>query len=166
VARRTGAPWWRQAATLLGIVGLLVTLAFNTLAVRTTARQARQSREAAQIGVLTQLNSNASDSETAINRTPAADRQCKARFVLKSDDDAAVRSALDYYEYLAWLFNNDRLTVSGSRAFFGGRMIDGWRLARHYLGSGQLTLLYPQLTRFVERTPAAQRPPHCARPPA
>jgi hypothetical protein len=153
----------RDAATLLGVTGLLVTLVFNTLAVRQGTKQSVEARETAQIGLIAQLNSNATDTERALGETPAPQRQCDRFVPLKASDDAAVRAVLDYYEYISWLFNHGRLTVASSREFFGGRMIAGWRLARHYLGSDQLAGLYPELTAFVRETPRRQLPPNvCA----
>jgi hypothetical protein len=158
------SPWWRHAATLLGVLGLLVTLVFNTLAVRQSAQQDNEARETAQIGLLTQLNSNASESEAAINRTPAPATLCEPAAPLDPPDDAAVHAALDYYEYLAWLFNHGRLTVSDSRAFFRGRMTDGWRLGRHFFGHDELRVRYRELERFVRTTPARERgEPACGR---
>jgi hypothetical protein len=151
------SPWWRQAATLLGLVGLLVTLAFNTLAVRQSAQQDREARETAQISLLTQLNSNATDSERAISETDAPDMICSAPEQLSRHDNASVHAALDYYDYLAWQFNHGRFTVAGSRGFFGARMIDGWRLGRHFLGEIEMRSRYGELERFVRATPHARR---------
>lgn len=151
-------PWWRQVATLVGVAGLAATLVFNTLAVRTSAQQNRQSRETAQIGLLTTLNSNASGSESAINKTHAVDDLCDdTPPPLDDAADAALRAGLDYYEYLSWLFNHDRLTVTDSREFFGMRMIDGWRLGRHFFGADEMRLRYTELDRFVRDTPRAKR---------
>jgi hypothetical protein len=147
------SPWWRQAATLLGVIGLFVTLAFNTLAVRQSAQQDNEARVTAQISLLTQLNSNASDSERAINETGAPEKLCAPVPPPRPRTKAALHEALDYYEYLSWLFNRGRLTVTGARDFFGPRMIDGWRLGRHFLGQDELRLRYRQLERFVRDTP-------------
>jgi hypothetical protein len=147
------SPWWRQAATLLGVIGLFVTLLFNTLAVRQSARQDSQAREAAQISLLTELNSNASNSERAISQSGAPDTLCDPHPPPPdARDSASLHEALDYYEYLSWLFNHDRLTVTGARDFFGGRMIDGWRLGSHLLGEDELRVRYRQLARFVRDT--------------
>jgi hypothetical protein len=156
---RERGPWWREAATLLGVLGLLITLIFNTLAVRQGTKQTKETRETAQISLLTQLNSYATNSERGMNDTPAPQNQCNPFVPLSPPDEAAVRAALDYYEYLAWLFNHRRLTVTNSRPFFGSRMIVGWRLARHYLGQDRLSHVYPELTRFVHDTPRGDRPP-------
>ncbi len=157
-------PWWRQVATLLGVAGLAATLVFNTLAVRQSAQQDHQSRETAQIGLLTQLNSNASDSERAINETPAADDRCDATPPpLAGSANAKLLAGLDYYEYLSWLFNHGRLTVADARGFFGPRMIDGWRLGRKFLGAEYVRDAYRELERFVRDTHRTQRGPNpCA----
>ena len=161
--RQSGrSPWWREAATLLGVVGLFVTFVFNTLAVRQSAEQDTEARETAQIELLTQLNTNASDSERAINETPAPDRRCDDRPApLTLPDEAALRAALDYYQYLAWLFNHGRLTVTDSRDFFGERMIDGWRLGRLFFGD-EMAIRYGELDRFVRATPPGDRDDGCA----
>jgi hypothetical protein len=157
-AERRGSPWWRQAATVISVTGLFVTLVFNTLAVRRSAEQDNGARDAAQVGLLTQLNATASASENAINETSAPDKRCGPPEPLGSrGDDAALRGALDYYEYLSWLFNHRRLTVSDSRAFFAERMIDGWRLGRHFLGQDEMRLRYRELDRFAHATPRTQR---------
>ena len=151
------SPWWGQAATLLGVIGLLVTLVFNTLAVRQSAQQDNEARETAQISLLTQLNADASASESAINQTSVPDARCETIAPLDRRGDVALRAALDYYEYLSWLFNHGRLTVRDSRAFFGKRMIDGWRLGRHFLGQDEIRIRYRQLERFVADTPRGER---------
>ena len=149
------SPWWSQAATLLGVIGLLVTLVFNTLAVRQSAQRDREARETAQISLLTQLNSDASDSDSAINKTTVPDARCDTIAPLDGPGGVALHAALDYYEYLSWLFNHGRLTVGDSRAFFGKRMIDGWRLGHHFLGQDVLRVRYRQLERFVREPRAA-----------
>ena len=149
--------WWRQTATLLGVIGLVVTLVFNTIAVRHSAQQDDESRETAQISLLTQLNSNLSDSEHAINETDAPEKQCHPLALMSDADDAALHAGLDYYEYLAWQFNHGRLTVGGARDFFGPRMIDGWRMGRHLLGRDEMRIVYGELERFVRETPLSER---------
>jgi hypothetical protein len=151
------SPWWSQAATLLGVIGLLVTLVFNTLAVSQSAKQDREGRATAQISLLTQLNSNASDSESAINETSVPDQRCQRGAAPSKRGTVALNAALDYYEYLSWLFNHGRLTVGDSRAFFAERMVVGWRLGRHLLGHDVMRIQYPQLERFVRDTPPHQR---------
>lgn len=161
--QRDRSPWWREAATLLGVIGLFVTLVFNTLAVRQSAEQDHQARETAQIGLLTDLNAKASDSEREINETRAPEGLCDASPTpLDAADEAALRAALDYYQHLAWLFNHGRLTVTGSRDFFAGRMIDGWRLGRHYLGQDELRIRYRELDRFARDGQEPARDHGCA----
>lgn len=155
------ARWWREGATLLSVVGLLVALVFNTVGVWQSAEHQREARDTQQIGLLTQLNSAATDTEKAINATRAPQQQCRPRRegTLSFAHDAVLRAALDYYEYLGWLFNHRRVTLAQSRTFFGVRMIDGWRLATRYLGREQVALLYPELSRFVRETSRADQPP-------
>jgi hypothetical protein len=146
--------------TLLGVLGLLITLIFNAIGVWKGAQQDEQRRETEQIGLVTQLQSSAIDTERAVVAGGAAgDAQCAGGLEgsLDAEDAADLRATLGYYENLAWLFNDGRLTVKGSRRFFSVRMIDGLRLAWRYLGKQDVSDTFPELTEFARRTPAADR---------
>jgi hypothetical protein len=154
-------PWWRKGATLVGVVGLLITLLFNTLGVRDGAKQTKESRETQQIGLLTQLDNSATNAEETINSTSATEA-CDGgsdQGELKVADDAKLLASVRYYEYLAWLFNHKRLTVDKSRDYFGVRMINGWRLALRWHGRAELKDESPELTRFVDETKPGKMPP-------
>ena len=157
---RSGHARQREVASALGIIGLAVTLVFNTIGVWQGVQHEEQARDTEQIALLTQLNSNATDTEREINATGAPQRECEPHRHLTRQGDTALLAALDYYEYLAWLFNGDRLTITNSRAFFGQRMIDGWRLARRYLGGDVVSHNYVELTRFVHESPREDWPPN------
>jgi len=146
-----------KVATLLTVFGLLVTLVFNTLGVWRGAKQDEAGRIAQQISLLTGLNQNLTSSEAEISQ--AGFEPCG---LLVEDDDPDPAGtvndaqpklfvALDYYEYLAWLFNEEQLTVEGARDHFDDRMIAGWNIA----GKNYETLrdgTYRQLARFVKET--------------
>jgi hypothetical protein len=136
---------------MISIIGLFVTLVFSTFGACQGLRQQKKASETERIGLLTQLNSNATDTERAINATTATEHECDPHPHLKdrTREEPALYAALDYYEYLAWLFNHQRLNVEDSRRFFSPRMIDGWRLARRYLGGDEVRHEYVELEKFV-----------------
>lgn len=155
-------PWWRRFASL-GVLGLIVGLFWNTLGVYQGNRDAKTASESQQISLLTQLNGAATQTEKEINATDLVDRQCEPpediRGTAKPAQDAILRSSLSYYEYLAWLFNHDRLKVDDARQFFGHRMISGWRLGKGFLGLADMKETFPELTRFYDASTAAERLP-------
>jgi hypothetical protein len=157
--KKDKGPWWRQIATWLTVLGLFVTLFFNTLAVRQGAQQAKEGRESEQIGLLTTLNDRATAAEDRLNAFKLPQRQCRAHLqgtLAGRLSGAALLAAMDGYEYLAWLFNHGRLEKS-ARDLIGHRMIAGWRLANRFLPSDTLRATYPQLWTFYDKTPPKAR---------
>src|SRR4051812_11423242 len=127
-------PWWRSGATLVAVVGLVVGLLYNGFNVRAevdqekaAAGQERRTREATEIGLLTQLNAGAIASEQAIDATDVPERRCSRTPLLSLTGHhrqrAALFAALGYYEYLAWLFNHRELTMRDALDYWRSRMI-------------------------------------------
>ncbi len=145
-----------KIATMLTVLGLLVTLVFNTVGVWRGAKQDEAGRIAQQIGLLTGLNQNLTSSEEAISL--AGFEPCGLPTEDVKDVSTVINAArpklfvaLDYYEYLAWLFNEEQLTVDGARDYFDDRMIAGWNVA----GKNFEELRnenYKQLAEFVKDT--------------
>jgi hypothetical protein len=157
------SPRWRDGITLLSVVGLFVTLFFNTLGVWEGAKDDKASRETQQIALLTTLNASATESESQIANSEVLDAECESEPELRqTQSEASISRGLHYYEYLSWLFNHDRLDIADARAFFAPRMVDGWNLAERFYDEANLSAEYPQLARFVEETRKEDRPvPRC-----
>lgn len=152
-AASTGRGRRVKIATVLTVAGLFATLVFNTLGVWRSAQQEEEGRITQQISLLTTLNASATDAEKAINDTeldPCGPQEGDDARENQAASDELI-AALDYYDYLAWHFNEGRLTVKGSRKYFGDRMIDGWRVANLHI-PGEIDARYAQLRRFVAET--------------
>ncbi len=170
----TGSPrWWRDVATLVGVLGLLVTLVFNTIAVRGQLDQARrdadravETRRYTEIGVLTQLASEARASDRVIESGRLLDLRCDTDFTfskLKRRDEAALRQALGVYDYMAWLFNEGDIALSTARRLWGPRVIDAADLGSKLLSKREVEDRWPELWRFAAHAEPSLRPaPRCA----
>jgi len=143
---------WREGVTLFGVLGLLVTLFFQTLGVWEGAGDDRASREAQQVGLLTSLNSSATSAESDINDTVDLDKVCDENPGVTDDESRALNAAIEYYEYLAWLFNSGRLDIEGARSYFAPRMIDGWKIARAFYPDPVFAKAHAELATFVRET--------------
>jgi hypothetical protein len=165
--------WWRDVATVLGVLGLLITLIFNTLGVweqlaqsRRDAKQAAETRRHTQIGVLTQLASEARTSERVITSSRLPDLRCDSNYRvsdLTPADYAALDDALGVYDYMAWLFNARHLTQRSARQLWAPRIIDAAELGGKLLSPRDVKLNWPELWRFQSEAPREFRPPNrCA----
>jgi hypothetical protein len=152
--------WWREAPTLVAVVGLFVALVFNTVGVWQSNIEQKQVRESEQIRLLTELNAYATETERAINATDAPDERCLPRRTDTLPDNQAARlfAALDYYEFLAWLFNHRRLTIDSAREYWAPNMIDAYRLGHVFYARGVIDSRYPELRHFRVRTEPALLP--------
>jgi hypothetical protein len=153
-------PWWRTPPTVIAVVGLLAGLAYNGVSVTQQLEQARETRLAAQIGLLTQLDAAAVDSEHAINASRAPEKRCDGTPYLSLDhvERAALFKALGYYEYLAWLFNDDHLTMDSALDYWRQPMITAYDMGTEFYGRPVVEERFPQLGRFRRETAARQRP--------
>lgn len=155
-------------ATVVGVLGLLVTLLFNTIAVRGQLEQSRrdadraaESRRYTQIGVLTQLASEARASDRVIESSRMIDLRCDDDFSfsdLKRRDEAALRQALGVYDYMAWLFNERDIALVSARRLWGPRVLDAADLGVKLLSAGEVEDRWPELWRFRTQAGDALRP--------
>ncbi|HEX6460690.1 MAG TPA: hypothetical protein VF032_17355 [Thermoleophilaceae bacterium] len=107
------------AGTVLTILGIAITLVFNTLGVRDTAKQQTETKRATQLALFTQLdqelNASVRDLELTVNGR------------LTSHQRNVLNRAYDNLNYMAWLFNHDYLTLAGSKALVFSRLCEGYR---------------------------------------
>ena len=153
--------WWRDVA----LVGLLVTLVFNTVGVWLQQEQARQTKDATQLGLLTTLNVTAKQAEADINATEAPDLRCEPNQVsqLKDKEEAALTEALEFYDYLAWLFARKHVSLKDADRYLAPRMIDAYALGETFLPPRRLASDFHYLKEFRDAAPEEWHPPRPCR---
>ena len=147
--------WWREVPTLVAVIGLLVTLMFNTAGVWLQLGQSEQAREDTALGLLTQLNGLARQAEAQLTGVRAAN--CKGDD-LKRTDRAALIEAAQYYDYLAWLFNAKHIDMAAARRFWAPSMIETYELVTLRADRVERKR-FANLRRFKFDTPEKQWPP-------
>jgi hypothetical protein len=161
---------FRDVSTIVAIVGLLVTMIFNTIGVwqqvDQTERQAEQARETrlyTQVGLLAQLNGLAAEVDRGVNETEAGDKRCNrdTLFILSDADENSLYAALDFYEEVAFLFNQKVVTLAAARRHWAPNMVDTFELGRTFLTREAVTRDFPELRRFTRSSPGMSRLPPC-----
>jgi hypothetical protein len=125
-----------DVATLVAIVGLLVTMVFNTMSARQSADQAKHSAEQARLGridsqavMLTSLSSYLQRTNVALERLDADALRCNAVIEPSSKQRAAILTQLAAYDYLAWLFNQETWTMNAAKRYWGPSILRAHEIA-------------------------------------
>jgi len=144
-----------NVATLVAVVGLLVTMVFNTLGVWQQVRQsklasdeARQTRVDTQVQLVTQLNALSADAERDVVAAGVDVQGCDITFQPTPQQRAAVARAARYYDFLAWLFNQRQIVMTSARQYAQAGMADIYLLAERTFNLRPTQRDYPQLSRF------------------
>jgi hypothetical protein len=170
---RKPRPWWADIATILAVAGLLVTMIFNTLAVRdgarqsefqageaaTSARQARLARLDAQVGMLTSVSAFLQQTAARVSETRAPEKLCHPELRLSKREVEALFTQVESYDYLAWLFNQRTWTMKSAEAYWAPDMLQAFNMAARERDSDALRKRFPELTRFLSATPEDLLPP-------
>jgi hypothetical protein len=166
-ARASARRWLRsrttaQVSATIAFVALLVGLAFNALSMSEQTRQARrqadqatEQRIAAEIGLLTQLNQQFTTVSQTLGQTRAAEWFCDpahGKRSLPSNDEAKLYAALNYYDYLAWLINNNRIRYDPARRYMRGEMLQTLRFGEWFFPPQQIAESFPELARYRQAT--------------
>jgi hypothetical protein len=111
-------------SAITAIVSLVVALVFNGLQVRDSAEQARASRQATELGLLTQLNGIVARSESTVSPLDREFLQAEAHSgaVLSPKTEASLAITLKNLDYMAWLFNKGFVDIPGARQLWARRM--------------------------------------------
>lgn len=149
-------------STSVAIGGLLVALVFNTVGVWRSEREARKSRVAAEVSLLTQVGSGANQAARALVESGANDKRClkAAGLSLNDSEEARLGDALNYYDYLAWLFNHDQITLESAKDYWGPDMLDVYDLGRKFTGP-HVAVAYGELARFTRSAEVPRQPDPC-----
>lgn len=148
-------PWWRN----LALIGLVVTLVFNTVGVWQGARSAEEGKKATALGILTSINAASSEAEGEINATDAPARICDRHTIgtLSRADTAKLGKALDHYDYLALLLNQKHVTLEDARTYWQREMVEAYDYAKRFIDPGFLDIQYLELRRYYDAAPKALR---------
>ena len=136
------------AGTVLTILGLGITLVFNTLGVRDTAHQQTETKRATQLSLFTQLDQELNGSVRSLQSLLGSYDVSKP---LTRAQRNVLHRAEDDLNYMAWLFNNDYLTLAGSKQLVFSQLCEGYRSAIFFGGTSRMT--------EVKKTVGAN--PHC-----
>src|SRR3954454_24887267 len=92
---------WREAATLVALAALLVTMGFNTVSVRASAKSARDTRRDAEISLLTALSTFLKAGERDLARPSVEPARCdNLDRPLSAANQLRVLATLDGFDYL------------------------------------------------------------------
>jgi hypothetical protein len=160
-ARGSAPPWWRDAATAAAVIGLFVTLGFNTVGVWREVEESRETRRVTQVNLLTQLDATVNQAEQALNAAQGLESRCDrhATYSLERGETARLFAALHYYDYMSWLFNEEHLTLRAAEAYWAPNMLDAYRLGTTFLPDGEIDEKFAELASFQESAPARLWPP-------
>jgi hypothetical protein len=161
---RTGQ-WWRDVATLIALAGLIVTMVFNTVGVRDTARQAKLQADAAlntrldaEAGLLTSMSSYLQENDLQLARPEIEQARCDPLdHPLSSREQLRVLATLSGFDYLAWLFNQNRWKLETAAGYWAPRMVYADDVAKNAFQYEEIEQRYVELNRFRSRFPHAER---------
>jgi hypothetical protein len=150
--------WWRDIATVVAILGLFVTMVFNTLGVRQSAASAKATRAATEISVLTSLSSflEANDARLATPHIEAA--RCDSLVhPLSPHERLQVLATLDGFDYLAWLFNQPDWRLDRAKRCWAPQMLYAFDVAKNAFQFKAIESRFAQLNRFQRSVPHSDR---------
>jgi hypothetical protein len=147
---RGGRPSWRDVPTAVAVVGLIVALVFNTIGVWRSAREDGQTRRATEVNLLTQLDAFVNRAEQELNASKGLQRRCErfAALTLTRDETAQLFSALQYYDYMAWLFNDEHITLEPAKRYWAPNMLDAYRVGTTFHPDGEIDEKFAELAAF------------------
>jgi hypothetical protein len=168
--------WWRDVATVVAVLGLLLTLIFNTVGVwgqldqaqedaaraKEEVRRAEEARLYTQIGVLTQLAGAARSSQRVIDRSRLPALRCDPGYHgsdIRPRDEAELREALGVYDFMAWLFNERYLPSDEALSMWAPRLIDAAKMGERLTSAKELRTDFPQLADFYAHADRSLWPP-------
>jgi hypothetical protein len=147
--------WWRNIPTLIAVVGLIVTLIFNTVGVWQQVAQTKRERITAELGLITQLSGVARQAEARL--VAVRTRACSGRQPNQEHKEALLEAAQEY-DYLAWLFNQRHIKMESARRYWAPSIIETFELFATIQYADARSRV-PNLEEFRSDTPKQQWPP-------
>src|SRR5215208_2427878 len=153
-----------QVSAAVGLAALVAGLAYNAHSIREQTRQSRlqggqivrqtreaeETRVAAEVALLSQLNQTFNALDQALGETKAEDWLCNplhGKRSLPPADERVVYRALDYYDWLAWLFNNHRIKYGPAKRYWTDKMLAAERFGDWFFPEEGIARDFPELAR-------------------
>jgi hypothetical protein len=134
----------------------LLTLVFNTIGVWRQEDQARQTKAAAEVSLLSQLSvalSEAGQEVISFHDGKLIERRCDPYLLEDSSETQRLWQLLEYHDFLAWLFNRDYVTTEGAYEYWAPSLVDTYHLVTGYLPKTQINKRFDDLASFKRSTP-------------
>jgi hypothetical protein len=140
----------------VAVIGLFVTLVFNTIGVWRDEKQARQTRAATEVSLLSQLSvglSEAGQAVTSFHDGKLIERRCDPYLIDPGAESHRLWQLLEYHDFLAWLFNRDYVTTEGAYEYWAPSLVDTYHLVTGYLPKKEIDERFDDLAYFRRTTP-------------
>jgi hypothetical protein len=164
--------WGRTTAAVISVAAAVSGILFSAWSAHVQAGEQRQTRAATELGLVTQLDAAANQSERDINDSAIPEKfdrslcgRRKQYIPLSPRESAALYSALGHYEYFAWLFNTRQLEEIKRQSvrYWAPRMLDAYHLATAWEDPQDLRARFPQLETFrIALRPRLRYRPRCS----
>ena len=135
-------PLWEPISVGVAVLSLIAVLIFNTLQVRDT-------RQATQIGLSTELHALVTASFTSVNRSKIPDK-LGGNGALNRREQAALRDLMFTADYLAWLLNQEHMSDEDAEAYWAPLLDQSYQLGLGFPDDLPVQA-YAELKRFVDR---------------
>lgn len=140
-----------QISTLIALVGLLAGLWWNARQIGEQTRQANEGRIAADVALLTNLNQAFAQVNADLALTRVSQWHCDPAHgerSLSRREEATLFAALNYYDYLAWLINNNRIAYDPGREYMRGEMLQAIRYGEWFFAWEEIAASFPELSLY------------------
>jgi hypothetical protein len=133
---------------LIAGASVVVALVFSAIQVRSNTDAQNAARRANEAQLLTQMDASVAQA-TAIFRDPVFREEAR-RGELSVAMEGRLRAALRKLDFLAYLFNNDYITLPGARELWVSDMSCAWLTGSYFLERAEQRLRqYPELREAV-----------------
>jgi hypothetical protein len=156
---RRASRWLRkrdtaQVSTMIALAGLIAGLWWNARQITEQTRQANEGRVAADVTLLTTLNQAFAQVNADLALTHVAQWHCDpdhGQRSLSRREEATLFSALNYYDYLAWLINHGRIAYDPGRTYMRAEMLQAMRYGEWFFAWEEISASFPELSLYRYR---------------
>jgi hypothetical protein len=150
-----------NVGAVIAAVAAVLGIWFSAFSAYETLEQQEQTREATQLGLVTELTASARDAFEEINAGTILEKAC-TRPVREPTpaEDAAVFDALGTLDYLAWLQRNGRMgELPDAQGYWRPMLLSAYELAHRLHARDELKPQFPNLVAYADAIPAGKGPP-------